>query len=156
MLDKDPFASCYIIMKSLTVTEKQSSQVSSFMLHLQLQDSEDEYRLIINTLLTRDRWEATLWSKQRCSTNTMNLWKGPTWVWSQRPRRIQAPSKDPPHGKDGVLRFVLNTWCSELAAEIDVAVQRFFGGDEPIWSQHLVLHSLNAQTTKPTTLISLA
>lgn len=110
--------------------------------------------IIINTL-TRDRREATLWSKQRWSTNPMNWWKSHAWVWPHRPRRIQAPTKNPPHSKDGVFCFIRGFWWFEFSAETDVAVKCFFSCDNPVWSQNFVLHSLHTQPTKPTTLVPL-
>jgi hypothetical protein len=74
---------------------------------------------------------------------------------AERSWAVQASPEEPAHGRDRVLRlrFFQRTRGSELLVESDVAVERFLGGDEPVWSQHLVFHGFNAKATYPSALV---
>lgn len=115
---------------------------------------EKKKKRLIN--LTRYRRKATLRSNQRRRPNTINRRKNSSRIGPKRrrpSRRIQTPAKNSAHNKDRMFSFSRRR--SELFTETDMSIECFFNGDKPLWSNNFVFDSFNAESTEPSTLISL-
>ena len=103
---------------------------------------------------TRKSWETTFKSKKRRILDSFKSRQDTTWIRPKSSRWIQASTKNPAHGRDGVIGFIRRTRRPELLAEADVSVQCFLGGDKRTRSHSLVLDRLDAEPANPTALVT--